>query len=131
MPEPKPNLELLSKTLQYIDENPEEWAQYHYGRKTSRGTAGCIAFHGCRLAGLEIEFEQHDTEDGSVAWQWAPTADGKPMMVAAMEAFGLTGYEVYDLFKSSNGREDLERVATQIAARAGEPLWPEEVTPCA
>lgn len=128
MPEPKPNLELLRRVLRQIDEHPETWEQSDYATKTQCGTRYCVAGHAVAMNGIEMQWRQGDYPDQEYAMR---TTSQVEIFCEAQERIGLTDYEADKLFNASNSRADLERIATQIADRAGEPLWPEEATPCA
>jgi hypothetical protein len=114
--EPKPNLDLLRKVLRHIDIDREHWYQLWWKKETTCGTAYCVGGWGCVLSGRKFAEDDLEYLD-----------DGTPVIDCAQELFGLTDNETVDLFHSCNSREDVENVANQIAARAGEPLWPEEV----
>lgn len=50
---PERNVELLEKTMQYIQDHPEQHAQESWMHATECGTAACFAGWACLLAGLE------------------------------------------------------------------------------
>src|SRR5580700_5304492 len=120
--EPRPNLELLRSVLRQIDAQPETWNQEHIAIPTSCGTAYCVAGWGVILAGHQIRFDA----DGNAILDDDPWAS---IWVCAVDEFGIDEDEAWGLFYSDNTRDDIERLATEIAARAGEPLWPEDKTP--
>lgn len=128
---PVPNLPLLRKVLDHIDAHPEEWNQGTWGENFATysdpeaakryeearlgrplcGTTHCIAGHavamteGIRWVGANV---RPMVDDGWYA--------------AGARVLGLTADEASDLFESDNRREDIQRIAEQIAARAGEVL---------
>lgn len=118
--EPAPNLELLRRVLRYIDAHPEEWDQTTYAVLRPCGTCCCVAGHTCILSGVQIEWGRFS--GSHVAW----TMNHGHIGEAARKLLGITGDESVELFAAHNTRADLERYASQIAARAGQPLWPEE-----
>lgn len=122
-PLPTPNLPLLHKVLSHIDAHPEEWNQGQWitrGVENACGTACCIAGWAVLLNGDAPEFLWDDADD---TW-WVITPDGARERVAdrAPEALGLTPREARRLFHPGNSREEVQRYAAEIAARAGEVL---------
>lgn len=122
---PTPNLPLLRKVLDHIDAHPEEWDQSEYGkvsRVSSCGTAFCIAGHALVMSGYETK--ESITYPGSLDFF---TPDGVLTDPAdeGMRVLGLTADEADDiggLFSAGNTRWRVQRIAEQIAARAGEVL---------
>lgn len=110
--DPKPNLDLLRRVLQQIDDHPDTWNQDCYARKTACGTQFCIAGHAAVMSGFKVKFaEKSDFADNY-----------EEIPAIAREALGLTGSESNALFCPVYGREDIQRIAHEIAARAGEKL---------
>jgi hypothetical protein len=118
--EPRPNLELLRKVLRHIDAHPEEYDQGNFAVRTECGTAYCIAGHACVMSGFRFKWHKNMEQSASLAC--GVGADPK-----ATELLGLTDGEAEYLFDPENDREGIEDLAMEIAARAGEPLWPEGV----
>lgn len=136
--EPRPNLPLLRKVLSHIDAHPEEWVQQVYavrGETLRRvtdlrnsasgqalampvcGTAFCIAGHAVVMAGHDIDWDSHGRADSA-----AMTASGDYIEDVAKAELGLTDAEAVRLFAGPNTREDVQRYAERVAARAGEVL---------
>lgn len=118
--EPQPNLPLLSKILAHIDTHPEEWRQRHWASRASAeycGTGFCIAGHAAFMSGAEIDWDEGGFADEAFL-------DGEKGLIPeiATEVLGITYGESVALFAANNGREDVQRVAEAIAARAGERL---------
>jgi hypothetical protein len=124
--EPRPNMPKIRRILRDIDANPETWNQEFYGHKTACGTSFCIAGHAVNNEGIGMAWAKHDCEPFSFGA--SDTTDHRSIAEVAQDILGLTYSERSDLFDGENDRERVEDVCNQIAARAGEPLWPEEVT---
>lgn len=140
---PTPNLPLLRKTLEHIKAHPEEWNQDRWytqkpdGETSVEGnvcqTAACVAGHALIFSGHKLSLvmleDDDDLETASVLVDGelgvsvgdVPWALDAPHFVAAQE-LGLTYTESTDLFNWANNKERVQRIANEIAARAGEPL---------
>lgn len=119
--DPIPNLPLLRRVLRQIDSDPKHYNQKNWRSNTECGTAYCVGGWACVLSGETIEY----SPDGVMSVNGDPL---RPVGPVATELLGLKYDEMPALFFGNNTREDVERVAHQIAARAGEPLWPEPIT---
>lgn len=128
---PTPNLPLLRKILTHIDEHPEEWFQGswrldwrgispswhhelrrqapHLVRIPQCGTSFCIAGHALAMTG-----------------ELGPDGMGMPSSggwgESARQVLGLTTYEADKLFWGGRTRQEIQEIAQEIAARAGEEL---------
>ena len=128
MPDPRPNLDLLRRVLRHIDDFPETWNQDYCGVRNECGTTHCIAGHALVMAGVPLKWEEPDDVEGDeILVVVYHTKDGVWWNEAAQEVLGLTHDEAEALFSVGNTREMIEEFATEIAARAGEELWPEPV----
>ncbi len=74
------------------------------------------------MSGHSLEWSRHD---GGAAVAYA-TNTMNNIDIRAKHLLGLTIGEADRLFFAYNDRGDIERIATEIAARASEELWPEE-----
>ena len=130
---PPPNLPLLRKVLDHVDAHPQEWNQGTWIVQTrnvdqSCGTACCIAGWASLLSGDEPEFEPMLglTATGLVYEARAATVatDNGERFISrrAQELLGLTSVEADELFAGGNSRAQVQRIAEQIAERAGEVL---------
>lgn len=133
MSEPKPNLPLLRRVLKQIDAEPKRWNQLYWATETPNcGTAFCIGGWACELDGQNILFGYNESSEAKASFVSSDDedTDGSELIKEAAERIlGLNSDESYRLFKPNNFREDVEQIAHEIAARAGEPLWPETEAP--
>jgi hypothetical protein len=113
--EPKPNLDLLRRVLKQIDEHPETWDQRAWASKGGCGTAFCVGGWASYLAGYKPKINPGWT----TAWE---TVDDEEIEDVARRELSLSYEEAFYLFDSKNTRDDLQRIAQSIAARAGETL---------
>lgn len=127
MSSPMPVMPLIRRVLNQIDAHPETWDQQWFGIKTECGTAFCFAGHAVVLSGrAEPKWtDYNDGEDVLPVWFTAGDNDERVDVLAA-NVLGLTDEEQLALFDVMNSRDDLEFICREIAARAGEPLWPDE-----
>lgn len=118
--DPKPNLDLLRRVLKQIDEHPETWYQDAYAKRTECGTVFCIAGHAVVLSGLSVDFDDRRCP-GNTCWSDV-TENGDSIPGVAQELLGLTNEESDELFSAGEDRAEIQWLAEQIAARAGEKL---------
>lgn len=126
MAKPTPNLDLLRRVLRQIDSDPDRWNQYTWGCRAAApqcGTSYCVGGWACVLAKQSLVWDESQA--------YHVERDGKHCDIhdVARDLLGLTGLEADTLFDCHNKRGDIEHIAQRIAARAGEPLWPEEARP--
>jgi hypothetical protein len=114
---PKPNVELLKRTLAHIEAHPGEWDQKYY----RCGTGTCFAGHAALLAGGQWAFES-DHDEHMVA----DDADD-PMYVfdgeihvsnRAERVLGLASPQADELFESYNSLDDLRRIIARLCESA-------------
>lgn len=110
----KEELDRLRRVLAHIDANPESLDMRTIAHKSECGTTCCIAGHAVALEGRAFIFD----EDGYTN----TTTRGENVWDLAALLLGLTEDEQYDLFHSGNDRQDIQRIAEQIAIDAGEIL---------
>lgn len=123
--EPKPNLPLLRAVLAQIDATPERWNQGYWATKTDCGTAYCIAGWAVHISNPQAQPYWGGTEldNADEACVVLDEEDGERFIdQSARKLLGLTGTESWSLFGGKNTRADVQRIAEQIAARAGESL---------
>lgn len=98
----------LDAALAYIEEHPEEWDQFSWGRRTPRnacGTAGCIAFHVGRIDGAEM------------TW-WGSSLEligGASPSRYARESLDLRIDQSTALFMGNNSLDDLKAMRDALA----------------
>lgn len=104
------NVELLDRTLAYIEAHPEEWTQEHY-----RCRSGCcFAGHAALLSGARWASNNSNAAD-------VKAGDGHPLEMVwerAARVLGLTGEEADDLFSPGNKLDDLRRIVADLKAGA-------------
>lgn len=117
---PTPNLPLLRKVLDHIDTFPEEHNQGIWGFEIRWPDRTQDVVMRNRLEG------KCDTAMCVAGWA---VALGDPTLFAgiwtsydAAALLGLTASEAEDLFYASNTRDEIQRFAERVAARAGERL---------
>lgn len=131
---PRPNLPLLRKVLDHIDAHPNEWYQSEWGIRTDSypltfidgnapacGTAFCIAGHAAVMSGATPVWG----EEGNLSYIRPPGGGFADVQEFARKALGLTHDEASSLdglFAAENDRDEIQRHAEAIAARAGERL---------
>lgn len=115
MTAPTPNVDLLRRTLAYIEEHPKEWKQ-----DTWRcGTTACFAGHAAMLDGGMW------ASSGSSALVARPDdlpsriytfggMDLVPVEDRAQRVLGLTDEQAFDLFRGSNSLNDLRRIVAEL-----------------
>jgi hypothetical protein len=109
MNEPTPNLDLLDRVMDHIDQHPEEWDQAAW----FCGTAACFAGHAVLMDGWKIVHAFGDIEK-----------DGKLDMAdqVAQRLLGLPRREANRLFCASNTLDDLHSMVKQIHGAPDEAL---------
>jgi hypothetical protein len=108
------NVDLLQRTLDYIEEHPEEWDQYLWGHKTPCGTTFCFAGHAALLSGYKPVWRGE-------CFAYVKTAKGKePMSLVAWNLLGLNERYQTDttLFYGGNSIYRLKRRVEAIIRRA-------------
>lgn len=117
--QPKPNVELLRKTLKYIEDHPEEWRQESW----HCGTKACFAGHAALLAGGTWAHEHgmcmlaRDDDPHDHVWQ---TYDGTALVDVddrAIRVLGVTEEQASRLFWYANS---LDALRTEVVAIVGE-----------
>lgn len=103
------NVELLQKTLHYIETHPDEWLQDSWAEKTGCNTAYCFAGHAVVLAGHKILWDMDDDTATFVE-------DGRLIEYVATQELGLTVLQAGELFSGSNSLQDLRDVVAEILA---------------
>jgi len=109
--EPMPDLELLRKVLRQIDAHPELWDQSWWITESPCRTAYCVAGWAIILSGEQLPLHN------------------RLIPIRAQELLGIQQHERTNLFYGNSDRETIEWIASKIAKRAGEPLWPTETSP--
>lgn len=117
MERPEPGLPLLRAVLKQIDDHPETHDQSVMARKTACETALCVAGHAVALRGHKLQFDE-DGDEGQAYY----TTDGERIWDLAERELEIDEDWSYDLFYAENSREDIQRIAEQIAADRGEAL---------
>jgi hypothetical protein len=150
-PDPVPNLPLLRKVLEQIDNEPDSWEQSHWavqwdsnrGRDDLQrrqmvmkdgvmvvrepedmtcGTAFCVAGHALIMTGWTPRW---NPQGQASYWEPPGHADGDGLILATRAAqgvLGLTNAEADLLFDEINDRKCVQQVAEMIAERMGEAL---------
>jgi len=117
-PRAKPiNAPLLRKTMDYIEEHPEEWYQAKWGiRRPGCGTRACFAGHALMLSGYEL---LNSIGSASLLTATHPGRD-KVLTIAqaAKEELGLDMYEADALFCANNTMSGLRSIVTEFIDRA-------------
>lgn len=144
-----PNLPMLRKVIDHIQEEPESWNQQHWAvkwvkvgverlrnargqftgqtRPAECGTAYCIAGHTVVMAGYDLEWEPGlvmGWGDAVLARRTSVTNPDTGWYVTisdmAAHELGLTRQEWSELFAGGNNLHDVLRACKKIAKRAGE-----------
>ena len=130
MTEPTPNLPLLRKILDQIDNHPTEWFQGAFAIRGDAlvdelaerdltapacGTAYCIAGWAVVLSGHTLRWDTDSDETIELS-------DGRDIPDVARYELGITEHEAAYLFEGGNDRDAVQEFAEQIADRAGETL---------
>jgi hypothetical protein len=101
------NTDLLTKTLAYIEEHPEEWNQENW----RCGTQCCFAGHAALLAGWQwVNNWSHGMTNGN-----NPNA---AVECVATDELGLCPNEARKLFVATNTLDDLRRIVTELVQSA-------------
>lgn len=124
------NWPLVWKTLEYILDNPEEWDQSYFVKKTDCGTTHCFAGVAIMLETDEWEpvFVDHGGYHfaGDYYHQTARVKDHADRL--ATHLLRLHGYGIHPwaLYDADNTLIDIVRVLAQWASWNSEP-WPAEI----
>lgn len=110
MERPEQGLPLLRAVINQIDDHPETWNQ----ERLACGTTCCVAGHAVVMRGHDLRIDKY----GSAYY----TADGNCIWDLGALELSLTNEEASDLFHEDNSREDIQRIAEQVAANRGETL---------
>lgn len=92
--QPIPNMDKIYAVLDQIEADPEHWDQTNWSKVTECGTTLCFAGWACKMEGLRLAIEVHD----SASADDADLANGERIEDRATAILGLTGDEAYDLF---------------------------------
>jgi hypothetical protein len=108
------NVELLKRTLEFIEANPKEWDQ-----KTWCGTSCCFAGHAAILAGSRRV--EKAREPGALSWAHVRRPDGKLGLVweVAERELGLDEWQASELFAADNTLADLRRIVGELVTDEG------------
>jgi len=128
----KPDVELLTRTLNHIKLNPEAWDQTHWC-----GTAQCFAGWAVTLAGMRIDEENEVVSVDDMPTELAAAVDSDTEWIsvreAAVIALGIADSQLVDdgpggdgdrigadavLFYAGNEMDDLERFVGRLCATA-------------
>lgn len=128
----KPNIELLTSTLNYIKLNPDTWEQGLWC-----GTSQCFAGWAVTLAGMNIDQENEcvrvDDMPENLASAVDPDTEWLTVREAAVIALGIADSRLIDdgpfgegdllgadavLFYAGNEMDDLERFVGRLCAEA-------------
>jgi hypothetical protein len=132
------NVDLLRRTLEHIEQNPEQWAQHAWVSHRHRGcgTAYCFAGWATVLSGAQLAWDDDGDEHGDrVVRPGADPGDhGEHVHIASYAAQMLDlpapvldydgDYDVYDvidlplLFEPDNTLSDLRRIVGELIAQA-------------
>ncbi len=109
-----PNVELLTRTLEYIKEHPDKWDQKVF--RSSCGTKFCFAGHAVALSGARW-LSGPDTYERYLV-ESSPGAE--PIWVSHYtgDVLGLTEDQRDALFACANTLGDLERVVGELIDNA-------------
>lgn len=106
------NRELLSKTMDYINEHPEEHDQSWWGLGTACGTTMCFAGHAIKQGGGQLLWA--DGSEDLVVGAIGPYGEkGSPGMIAE-QMLELAPKEATDLFDGSTSLEDVRAVVQRL-----------------
>lgn len=110
----KVNAALLTQVLDKIEREPGSWNQHWYAtrnRGPECGTAYCFAGHAVVLAGLEVDWERENSDEGF----WL--VDGRPIPDVARELLGITPHQAERLFAGGNDLDDLYEIVADLTGR--------------
>jgi hypothetical protein len=103
------NMELAKATLEYIEAHPEEHKQEHWCEVLDCGTAGCFAYHVCRIAGFKVDM---DTAwrglNGTIIVDRLTT--GVSIDEKAAELLNLNPWQAGDLFSTNNTVDTIKQL---------------------
>lgn len=111
------NEELLTQTLEQIDNHPEDWNQKVWGTTVDLpegntcGTAYCFAGWAVKLAGYEPVF---NCGTSRFAYDAHVADEVREIAAIARDLLGLTWEQANQLFASHNTREDLHLITKKI-----------------
>lgn len=136
MSDPVPNVELLDRTLQYIEDHPEEWNQGEWVCNTAACFAGnALLLQGLRRIWVDVaalgETCDCGCRDGLPEVDGKVLASGNQLQVpktgeevrisdTAQCALGLTDEEAFNLFSAGNSMAGLKSNVAKIKRRAAE-----------
>lgn len=98
------NVPLLRKTMEHIEQHPEEWDQSFW--MSECGTKACFAGWACVFSGVEVVY----------SWARCTTADGDSAGAAAQDALGLTFEDADQLFEANNTMAELRSQVDRLIA---------------
>ena len=102
------NVELLERTMQFIDDHPERHDQRSYGYRKKCGTFACFAGWACVLSGGVTWTKQHDGSKRLIQVRDLPTS------LAAQRLLGLDDREARALFAVDNTSEVLKLMVKDL-----------------
>jgi hypothetical protein len=107
------NRELLERTMQYIEDHPEEHYQGMWFMKTECGTTACFAGWACLLSGLTPDFTQrpYNFTDRSSYYVKDDERWVKPI---ATELLGVSEDDAEILFHSANSLDELKLMVKDL-----------------
>jgi hypothetical protein len=114
-----PDLSLLRKVFDQIQNDPETWDQKNWARKYACNTAYCVAGHAAVMSGHEIRWGRAVIASGTTE---TLTVSGAHLSVpeVARHELGLDEVEANILFSGSNTLDMIRGCCVIIAARVGE-----------
>lgn len=110
MADPVPNVELLDRTLAYIEEHPEEWDQ----KEWVCGSTACFAGNALLLEGLERIRTSNGRLLSRTDLQVPSTGASVEIAETAKCALGLTDMQARTLFAGFNNMAALRQMVANI-----------------
>jgi hypothetical protein len=102
------NKELLERTMQYIEDHPEEHDQTMWFVQTPCGTTACFAGWACVLSGLKPDFTIQAPFNYRPDITYHVEGTDEWVKPVAQKLLGLTHYDADTLFDASNTVEELK-----------------------
>lgn len=109
-----PNVPLLRKTMEYIEQHPDEWSQDVWSAKRACGTTMCFAGTALHLSGHDFVYQPTNEDVEFAAMVRGFENDGSVGEVAA-RVLGLSEEQASAIFHCYTSRPDVLRVVVEAA----------------